>query len=152
MVHRTSVAFAFFVLALAGCSDKQVFFPTPTESPKPRPVPAASDYTLSDVTLSGVVFEETLNARAPIEGVAVYCEPCTELTHVWAYTDAHGFYSFRGVWTDPGHFPTRLLIRKDGYTDPAGIPTPTPPNPSLPGWREVVIDGDTRFDVRLVRR
>ena len=45
MVHRTSVAFAFFVLALAGCSDKQVFFPTPTESPKPRPVPAASDYT-----------------------------------------------------------------------------------------------------------
>ena len=30
--------------------------------------------------------------------------------------------------------------------------TTTPPNPSGPGWREVVIDGDTRFDMELVRR
>ena len=71
-------------------------------------------YTLSNVTLSGVVFEETLNGRAPIEGVGVYCELCSEGTHTWASTDSNGFYKFTGVWTGPSHFPASLLIRKDG--------------------------------------
>jgi hypothetical protein len=105
-----------------------------------------------NVTLSGVVFEESSNGRAPIPHASVYCEPCGAETHTFATTDENGFYSFTGVWTDPGHFPTRILVRLDGYTDPPGLPTPTPPNPSGLGWREVVVNGDTRFDMQLIRR
>jgi hypothetical protein len=141
------------VLALAACSGSGSF---PTAPSTAAPVIARpsdpSGYTLSDVTLSGVVFEETLNGRAPIEAAAVYCEPCGAETHTWAYTDSNGLYRFNGVWTDPGHFPTRIWFRKDGYADPEGLPKPTPPNPSSSGWREVVVNGDTRFDVQLVRQ
>ena len=98
-------------------------------------------FTLSNVTLSGVVFEETPNGRLPVVGPdVVYCELCGEGTHTWAATDANGVYRFTGVWTD-GRFPTRLLIVKDGYVEPEGS-----------GWRDVVVNGDTQFDVRLVRR
>jgi hypothetical protein len=105
---------------------------------------------MAEVTLSGVAYENTPAGRTPIEGVAVYCEPCGFETHTWAYTDANGFYSFFGVWLDAR--PTRIFARKEGFTDPPGLPRPTPPNPSGPGWREVRIDGDTRFDIELVRR
>jgi hypothetical protein len=46
----------------------------------------------------------------------------------------------------------RICVAKDGYQEPAGLPKPTPSNPSGPGWREVVIHGDTRYDIELVRR
>jgi hypothetical protein len=99
-----------------------------------------------------VVFEETPNGRVPIAAVDVYCEPCGAETHTWARTDAKGFYTFKGVWTNASKFPTRILFQKEGYELPSGLPKPTPPNPSLPGWTEVVVDGDTTFDVRLVRK
>ena len=88
-----------------------------------------------------------------IEGVAVYCEQCGESTHNYAYTDSTGNYVFPpGVWTEGRPtFPIRLWIRKTGYKDPAGLPKNTPNNPTGPGWREVVINGDTRFDAELVR-
>jgi hypothetical protein len=58
-----------------------------------------------------------------------------------------------GVWTEGRPtFPVRLLLRKTGYKDPAGLPPMTPGNPSGLGWREVVINGDTRFDAELVRQ
>jgi hypothetical protein len=106
---------------------------------------------MADVILSGVVYESTPAGRVPIQGVDVYCEPCGAETHSWTQTDASGFYSFTGVWDDNG-FPIRLWIGKSGYADPAGVPTPTPPNPSGAGWREVKVDGDTRFDIELVKR
>jgi len=105
-----------------------------------------------NVTLSGVVFEETPTGRRPIPHVWVYCEPCGVDTHTSATTDDSGFYSFSGVWTNFVHSPTRIYVSLDGYTDPGGLPQPTPPNPSGPGWREVVVNGDTRFDMELVRR
>jgi hypothetical protein len=77
------------------------------------------------------VYEVTPVGRVPIPDVAVYCELCGMETHSWAYTDANGL-------------PTRLLVRQDGFADPPGL--------SNPGWREVRIDGDTRFDIELVRR
>jgi hypothetical protein len=150
MTNRTVIGLVFLVLAqgLVGCDSH-----TPSAPSQRPPVSQPTDaYTLANVTLSGVVFEETSKGRSPIEGVAVYCEPCGAETHTSASTDADGFYSFTGVWTNPSHFPTPILIHKDGYADPEGFPKPTPPNPSDPGWREVVVDGDTRFDVQLVRR
>lgn len=84
----------------------------------------------------------------------MYCEACGESTHNFAYTDSKGEYVFpRGVWMDrPGSFPIRVSVGKDGYQDPPGLPKTTPPNPSGPGWREVLIAGDTRFEIELVAR
>jgi hypothetical protein len=150
---QTGLVLSVLVLGVAGCnSDSRLPSVAPSPMP-PLPVPpSASTYTLSNVTLSGMVFEETLNGRAPIEHASVYCEPCGVETHTWAYTDSNGFYTFTGVWTDPSHFPTRILITKEGYADPVGLPKTTPPNPAGPGWREVVVNGDTRFDAQLVRK
>ena len=155
MTNRTTAALLLVLLAagLSGCDGASPRMATaPTTTTGPAVVPRPDDYTLSDAILSGMVFEETAGARAPIEGATVYCEPCGAETHTFAYTDSKGFYSFTGVWTNPAHFPTRISITKDGYADPDGVPKPTPPNPSGSGWREVVVDGDTRFDVQLVRR
>ena len=99
------------------------------------------------------VISESPREILGIEGVVVYCEQCGESTHNFAYTDSAGNYVFPpGVWTEGRpDFPVRLWISKKGYKDPAGVPPNTPPNPSWPGWREVVINGDTRFDAELVR-
>jgi hypothetical protein len=128
--------------------------PPPVLAPSPTGVGTS---VLSDATLSGRVFELTADAtREPIgvEGAAVYCEQCGETTHNYAYSNSDGEYVFpRGVWTEGRpSFPARIWVAKPGYQDPPGLPTPTPPNPSGPGWREVVIHGDTRFDIELVRR
>jgi hypothetical protein len=153
MANRTLNSLVILAVAQAfvGCDGYTPSAPAQLP-PGSQPSQPTDSYTLANVTLSGVVFEETSEGRTPIEGVEVYCEPCGAETHTWASTDADGFYSFTGVWTNPGQFPTRILIRKDGYGDPEGLPKPTPPNPSGAGWREVVVNGDTRFDVQLVRR
>lgn len=158
---QIGIVLSVLVLALAACSDSSSSYTGPSTSSTPSPAPSSfpssspslppmppgyppgfppAGFTLSNVTLSGVVFEETPNGRSPIEvPYVVYCELCGAETHTWAGTDARGFYSFTGVWTD-GRFPIRLLIKTDGYYDPEG------------GWRDVVVNGDTRLDVRLVRR
>ena len=118
--------------------------------PSPR-APWPSGPFTAGVTLSGVVFEVTPAGRVPVEGAWVYCELCGEQTHSWSLTDAHGVYRFSGVWA-LGGVPTSVWIGKDGFLDPLGLPQPTPPNPSGPGWREVRIEGDTRFDADIVRQ
>jgi hypothetical protein len=141
---------------LAGCDDATPQPPTgpspiqqaPRQSTSPSAFPPG---VLSDNTLSGVVFELTAKGRAPIEAVAVYCELCGASTHNWASTDSDGFYTFTGVW-NAGVLPTSLSVGKAGYVDPPGLPAVTPPNPSGPGWRQVMVIGDTRFDIELVRR
>ena len=100
---------------------------------------------LSAYTLSGVVFEVTATGQTPIEGVAVYCELCGEETHSWSITDSSGFYSFTGVWTTPGS-PTPVWFSKEGYADPLGVTL------STATATQVLVNGDTRFDVELVRR
>lgn len=148
----------FLIMALVaaglGCDGGSPTSPTTSipqaRQPSPAPRPAGAVAAFAEVTLSGVVYEVTPGGRVPIEQVAVYCEPCGIETHTWAYTDANGFYSFFGVWLEP--LPTRVNIGKDGFGDPPGLAVPTPPNPSGAGWREVRVEGDTRFDVELVRR
>ena len=104
------------------------------------------DIELPSYTLSGVVFERTPTGTAPIEGVEVYCDGCgSPYGHTFAYTSADGFYSFG--YTYSGTNP--LLIRKAGYGDPPGQ-APGPIQGSL--RREVMVNGDTRFDIELVGR
>jgi hypothetical protein len=104
------------------------------------------DIELPTYTLSGVVFERTPTGTAPIEGVEVYCDGCgSPYGHTFAYTDEDGFYSFS--YTYSGTNP--LIIRKSGYGDPAGQ-APGPVQGSE--WRHPMVNGDTRFDIELVRR
>jgi hypothetical protein len=154
---RNGIACLLLVQGLAGCGGGT---DAPSAPSPPVASPAAAGTGVSvfaDATLSGMVYEVVADSPRKImgiEGVAVYCEQCGASTHTYSYTDANGEYVFpKGVWTEGRpSFPVRIWVRKDGYQDPAGLPKPTPPNPSGPGWREVVISSDTRFDLELVRR
>jgi hypothetical protein len=156
LTTRTATA-AFVVSQLfTGCAGSAPAAPSDASSSVPAVVlpPAPSESVLADATLSGMVYEVIDGQRRGIAGASVYCEPCGESTHNFTDTDSNGEYIFpHGVWTEGRvGFPTRVLVRKDGYGDPPGLPKNTPPNPSLPGWREVVINGDTRFEIEMVRR
>jgi hypothetical protein len=90
-------------------------------------------------TLSGVVYEVTEGGRMPIEGVSVYCDSCgSPEGHTFSPSDENGYYSF--AWTNNG--ATTLWVRKDGYR--------------LPGvtgdWITATVNGDTRFDIAMIRR
>ena len=165
MRHRMAGGVLVLALGLGGCgsADSPVTPLTPSPLPPqavvPAPRPPGSwlrDYTLTGVSLSGVVSELTATGRTPIAGAVVYCELCGEQTHTFAYADDNGFYHFTGdlargggVWLAAG-VPTPLAVgyyNKD-FEDPPGLPVVG--NGS--GWREVLIDGDTRFDIELVRR
>jgi hypothetical protein len=156
MKNRTRAALVLLGVAigLAGCDGGRPQTPTGPSTVQPpvqAPVPPSAfpPGALSDYTLSGVVFEMTATGRTPIEGVSVYCELCGAETHTQTISDSNGFYSFTGVW-DAGVSATPIWVRKDGYTDPVGFVTP--PNLPGPGWRAVLIQGDTRFEIELVRR
>jgi len=118
-------------------------------------------YTRRGVSLTGRVYESTQTGPVGISGVYVYCEACGLQTHTWAMTDSNGFYRFSGdlatgggVWLAPG-FLTAIGIEHAGYQDPPGLAPLHGPMfviPSGPGWREVLIDSDTQFDIQLARR
>ena len=144
-------------LPSAPSSPPVTLVPVPSPPVPSPPVPGTPVSVLTDATLSGMVYElvdGSPGERRGIEGVSVYCEQCGESTHNFAYTDANGEYVFpRGVWNEgKTNFPSRIRVTKDGYGDPGGLPHTTPPNPSGSGWREVMINGDTRFEIELVRR
>jgi len=122
----------------------QAFFPGPTAAFPPG--------TLTSVSLSGVVYELTPTGRKPISRAVVYCELCGEETHTFATADDNGAYHFSGdlatgggVWVVPG-VPTPIAV---GFYNLDFI---DPPGQLRPGWREVLITGDTRLDIELVRR
>ena len=140
-------------------------------SPPAPPAPAAPciapetfygcSYTRVGASLSGMVYEVTPAGPVGIPGAYVYCEACGLITHTWATADASGVYRFSGdlatgggIWLSPG-FLTAIAVQHKGYQDPPGLPPLRGPLfhiPSGPGWREVSIEGDTRFDIELVRQ
>ena len=174
MINSTPARIVFVVLALglAGCGGSSpaspVFLPTtaPTPVPQPpivqgpQPPSFLAGYTLTNVALSGLVYEMTPTGHVvPLANLAVYCETCGQTTHTWAYTDASGFYRFPpdpaqggGIWLRPGIVTQISVVVRDGYTDPPGLPPLYGPVLNQTGWREVLITGDTRFDVQLVKR
>jgi len=138
--------------ACDGASRESPTAPSPIQQSPPQPSSPSvfPPGVLSAATLSGTVFEATATGRVPIEGVAVYCELCGAGTHTWSFTDSSGFYTFTGVW-NAGVLPTSLSASKSDYADPPGLPGVTPPNPPGPGWREVMVIGDTSFNIELVK-
>ena len=164
MRHRTLWGGGVLVVALGlgGCDGSDSSLTPLAPSPLPpqavvRPPTAASfpPGTLTGVSLSGVVYELTPTGRKPIAGAIVYCELCAKETHTFATADDNGFYHFSGdlstgggVWLTPG-VPTPIAVDYNtDFEDPQGLPVPS----RGPGWRDVLIDGDTRFDIELVRR
>ena len=149
MTKRVQLAVTLLIVQLLpGCgarSSSMPAAPSPVASSIPT-MPLTPTGFSPNITLSGFVSEVAQGVPVPIEGVSVYCEPCGEGTHTFAYTDSKGFYTFTGVWGNQ----FSILVSKDGYQDPPG-----PVNkgrPSGPGWRDVTINGDTRFDIQLVRK
>jgi hypothetical protein len=166
LLNRTLTGLLLIVLAagLAGCDGTNPTSPTPLAQ-QIIPPPAArrsgssygEGYTLTGVTLSGIVFEPTPTGQVPVADVTVYCDACGEVGHTWMRTDANGYYSFTGdvdagggIWLSRN--PTPLWVGKEGYQDPQGPPPRSTTLPSGPGWREVRITGDTRFDIELARQ
>jgi hypothetical protein len=95
--------------------------------------------------LSGRVFEVTEAGHMPIEGVELYCDGCgSPVGHTFVLTDTDGLYSFS--WTLNGLNP--LFVTKAGYV----IVDPTGKLLDREGRVQVTVNGDTRFDVQLVRR
>jgi hypothetical protein len=126
-------------------------------SPAPR-APLSNDlFVRMAWGLSGLVFEITPSGPAPVPGVSVYCDACGEFGHTWTTTNANGVYRFSGdvaggggVWIAPG-YTTYLIVNKDGYQDPPGLPASTW-GYSGAGWRELTMTGDAWFDIQLVKR
>ena len=91
--------------------------------------------------LSGMVFETTEEGRVPLDGVVLYCDGCgSPVGHTFVTTDADGLYRFG--WTLNGknwiQFHSKDGYRYAGPIEPNGIP--------------VNVNGDTRFDIELVKR
>ena len=168
MKHRTLILGGVLVLGLGlgGCGGSNspatplTPSPLPPQAPAPQapaPSPSFPPGTLTGVSLSGVVYELTPTGRRPIPKAYVYCEACSEQTHMFVLADEGGFSQFSGdvasgggVWLTPG-ITTDIAVGgsyNPDYKDPPGL---TPARRG-PGWREVLIDGDTRFDIELVRR
>ena len=156
MLKRPCSRFLFVVLAavLAGCDAGPSPTPTAQSPVQPAASPPGSSsggYSLKGVTLFGVVFETTPTGREPVAGATVYCDACGQLGHTWLETDTNGYYSFSGdlnagggIWLGGGS--TSVWVGKEGYQDPPGLPAL-----GGPGWRATPINGDTRFDMQLVR-
>ena len=159
MTNRTASTLLVFVLAagLAGCGGAPAPGPTapaplpPLETPPQPPPPAFHE---ADVTVSGVVSEMTPSGLRPIDGALV------ANGEGWVgYTDANGFFSFRGVWFCPCAAEPRVdagvtsvWVGKAGYEDPEGQSPTRFSSFSGSGYRDVLISGDTHIELQLVRR
>ena len=161
MAFRTSTRFLPVVMAmgLAACSGASSSSPTGPSTIQPQPTPRPNDHGeyVVDVILSGVVFEMTPAGRTPIAGVQFWSSE-----QAMDVTDANGVFRVRPVWVCPCEWAplaeagmTSIQVSKEGYEDPAGLPALFSPY-AVPGvsdgWRDVKINGDTRFDVELVRK
>ena len=159
MDFRTSSRFLPVVMAigLAACSGTSSSSPTGPSTIQPQPTPRPNDHGeyVVDVILSGVVFEMTPAGRTPIAGVQFWSSE-----QAMGVTDANGVFRVRPVWVCPCEWApsveanmTAIWFEKAGYGHPAGLPKSRFVfTGGSDDYRDVKIEGDTRFDVELVRR
>jgi hypothetical protein len=139
-VQTNKLVVSALAVVLSACDGTSTIPTSPTPTTTGTPVSAVPTATYS---LSGVVFEANAAARVPIEGVEVYCDSCGSPDgHTFVYTDANGFY--RLEWAANGVHP--LFVTKESYRHPNGAPLDDH------GRIRATVNGDTRFDVELVRR
>jgi hypothetical protein len=130
-------------LAVTACGDGNRIHPT-VAAPSPIPILAPRP----TFALFGVVSEITANGIAPVEGVLMHVSPCDPNTNggcafdKGGTTNAQGSYRVEGVFAGAaGVFP-----EKTGFRVPDGVKV------NGEGVQTVVIEGDTRFDIQLIRR
>lgn len=170
MANRTHPGVLVVLVAgLAGCEGASPA-PTAPSTAQPQQPPGLAGsgrdtYSVADVNLSGVVYEMTPMGRVPIEGVRVQLDHFHVFPANDVVTDSQGVFSFRRVWVCPCSWApwvdtgiTTVYVDKDGYKSPTGQPASVFHHPLYPDaprdyqLRDVTIDGDTRFDIELVRR
>jgi hypothetical protein len=91
-----------------------------------------------------MVFEVTDAGQVPVDEVGVYCDSCGDGGHSWVKTDSQGRYVFPAVYNGD----TPIIIGKAGYA----VVAPTRTLQDGSGVKDVRVNGDTSFDVELVRR
>jgi hypothetical protein len=110
-------------------------------------------------TVSGVVSEATSAGPVAVGGVRVDVSsmPCDERSAgcvgfgdpigilQTTTTDTSGFYRISGLYPGPNNV---IWAAKDGFED--AFPAQYPENSE--GGRAITIDGDSRFDIHLIRR
>jgi hypothetical protein len=112
-------------------------------------------------TLSGVVSEMTPTGLVPVEGALLEESSCEDVApsppffsstkgcpvyiSQTAKTDKRGLYSFSGLYSGQVNV---VWASKEGFEDP--FPQHYPENSE--GGQALTIDGNTRFDIQLVRR
>jgi hypothetical protein len=143
---RSAVVVALVAL-LAGCQGSSSSLgPTPYGQPSGGPRgPLMPTLTFApDARLWGRVLEETPSGPVPLSGVSVYCDACGPFGHTWADTGDGGEYAFtEGLHLAPG-VPTPLHVRREGYGDAQRAPGES--------VRQVIVSGETHFDIWLVRQ
>lgn len=144
--HLPVVFSVFLAIGTSGCgSSTGPTAPTapPTAAVPPAPVPPP--VSQATYTLSGVVSELTAAGKVPAEGVQLYCDSCgSPVGHTFTSSDADGFYSFS--WAQNGVHP--LFVWKDGYD----VIDPTDRLADGTAVKSATVDGNTRFDIQIVRR
>lgn len=118
--------------------------PAPTAPPTAGPPPPAPGPPPVAGSLSGTVSVSTSAGIVLLDDVEVYCDSCGPFGHTFLYTDAEGFYRFPAVTAGQ----TPLLVRKVGYT----VVGATRVFADGTGTLNVVVNGDTRFDIQLMPR
>lgn len=93
--------------------------------------------------LVGVVFEVTGGGPVPVEGSHVYCDSCGDGGHSWVETDSEGRYAFPAVYNGD----TPIIMTKAGYA----VVAPSRTLQDGSGVKNVLVNGDTRFDVGCAR-
>lgn len=95
--------------------------------------------------LSGLIFEMTASGRRPVEAVELYCDSCgSPVGHTFTASDARGRYQF--AWSTDGRHP--LLVWKDGYA----LANSTGSYGREVAYVTATVNGDTQFDIEVVRR
>jgi hypothetical protein len=155
---RTSISVVgrvlVLALGLAACTGSGTPATPLTPSPQPTASPAPTAPTpIGNNVLSGMVFEVTPTGRTPLEGVTVYLLTCgvsncpSAVTADFSVqTDRDGLYRIGGVY--PGNL-NFLWVRDEMYD----LVNPMAPGTCPDGCdRVVMVSGDTRLDIELVRR
>jgi len=139
------VAALVMTLTVAACGDGNSLVATAT-SPTPTMTPR------STFAVFGVVSEVTASGVVPMEGARVQVMSCDRIARpqgcggdgsiLNVATNALGAYIIEGVY--PG--AAVVWVEKIGFQIPEGVKA------DGEGAQIVMVNGDTRFDARLVRR
>lgn len=135
------VAAVVMTLTVTACGDGNGAIPTAT-APTPTPAPG------STFALFGVVSELTANGIVPVEGVTMYVASCDASARGGCAFDKRVTTNTQGAYIVERVYPgsAGVWVEKTGFQLPEGVKV------DGEGVQTVMVKGDTRFDIQLVRR